>query len=132
METGDPDEPTIKFIKFLVIGFIAMVVVGTGLWQLNYSRYPIVSTDTEVRKKIEELDREHGTIYLQFTDGSKLGVGFARNYQYEPADIFFFGEIGDSLIKRGNTDSISIKRKDKEFIFVLGKELNKHLDKGDL
>lgn len=124
------DKP--KTIAFFYLGLFVAFIIGAIIfityWQNEYAKYPIVTKETKVFKKVKRVRREHGTLLIDFSDETKYSIHFARNYLYIPYGIFKFVNSGDSIIKYANSDSLIVKRNSKEYQFVLGLELNKHLD----
>jgi hypothetical protein len=89
-------------------------------WQQHrYKMYTDVEKETEISGVIQRLWREHGALLIQFKDSSKFEIYQTYNQSYEQSDIFMFGEIGDSIFKKANNDTVFIFRSGKEYQFYL-------------
>lgn len=67
----------------------------------------------------KKLSRGFGGYYL-FTliNGIRFGVSTSYHYNYKPYDLLDFIEVGDSINKPANNDTLFIYRDNKEYFFV--------------
>ena len=120
----------IGFFGALIILFIIGNIISTRYWRKEYAKYPRIEKETVIEKKIRRVRKEHGTLLIDFYDTTKYSTYvLTRNFEYEDYDLFFLVENGDSILKKMNSDTLIVKRKGVEYLFVLGQVLNKHLDK---
>lgn len=112
--------------------------------------YLIVTTDSRSQKeqevedaqfpKIENMDKEckgrlaktgiskayTGRTLLYFSNGQKAAItDNTFNYTISKVNLMSFVQVGDSIYKPANTDSIFIYRGNKIYYFRLGKIINK-------
>lgn len=71
-----------------------------------------------------------GTRIFELSNGEKLSTSSStRNYEYGNGELMFFLQVGDSIYKPVNTDSIFIYRENKTYYFRLGADINTNLKK---
>lgn len=90
----------------------------------NYSS----TINGNVLKKELSVNRyAKGAFLIELSNGIKIALaGGTINYLYgNQFDLMSFVEIGDSISKSGNSDSIFIYRNNIKYYFILGEILNK-------
>jgi hypothetical protein len=105
-------------IFLLLLGAIGFVGVDSFFNNL-YSQYPVVSYDTQVNDRITKIDSEHGTLLTDMSKGLKIGIVLSSFKNYNSSAVYNLIEIGDSLIKKANSDSIRIKKNETIYLLVL-------------
>jgi hypothetical protein len=62
-----------------------------------------------------------GSTWIKLRDSSKRYVlKFANNFNLKPSSLSEFIEVGDSIYKPANTDTLFIYRNNDRYLFILG------------
>lgn len=85
-----------------------------------------LSFDKEIKGLLEYFDSERGNVYIRLKRSTdEYYFRGSYNYDYKPYSIENFFQINDSIFKPQNSDTIYIKRDEKEYYFIIGKIINK-------
>jgi len=92
-----------------------------------HKEYKEITTDNEFNGIITNLYTTKGTSFLILDDSIKIYLDISRNYNYSGKYIHLSHmlSIGDVLIKNKGTDTLTVRKQNKEYYFVLGKFINK-------
>jgi hypothetical protein len=137
VKPAQEDEFEGKYIKYFVLTMAAAIIVMATLIVLtdDSKTYIEITRDTKIANRIKKMILDHSTLYLDFDNKAKYRISSrTTNYAYERADIGSFATGGDWVEKTVGSDTIKIMREARGggvdyFIFVLGAELNRDLDK---
>ena len=119
--------------KEVILVFIIIVagsIIGISLMHFYVNRLSSeYSTDIRSVSKINAIIVKivpwHGITNVELSNGNKYKINHSRNYVYSNP---FFGDnikLGDSIIKKANSDSLWVKSSKGEFIFIVGEWINK-------
>jgi len=119
------------FLLFKVMGgaVIAIVVFWLIYDNVNDKEYPCINNEAALYGKVTKTKPYQSVAYVELEDGLKFRLISSRNYKYYPYSLNEFIQPGDSLLKRANSDTLVIDRGNRNFVFVLGKDINKSLRK---
>jgi len=113
-------------VGLLLIGsIIGMFLMNSYVNDLNQEYSIEIRDEGNIKAKVIEITPWHGVIYIHLSNNRKYWIDNSRNYNY---DHIFIGDnikIGDSIIKKDNSDSLWIKSSKGEFLFVVGAWINK-------
>ncbi|QIK55605.1 hypothetical protein G7051_15115 [Dysgonomonas sp. HDW5B] len=127
-----------KEIIILVImmfwGFVLLVMIffkTTYESKERMARYPSLDNQITIEGNIirieVELGYNKGARYVDLSNGSRFRTVYPTfNYTYQPYEFDTFLQLGDSISKRAENDTILIYRNNKKYYFVLNKEINKN------
>lgn len=93
--------------------------------------HPNLYRSNNLSSKLEGISMEtgfknKGMIYLDLSNGKKYSLLFNPvNYNYSPNNLLKFINVGDSIYKRANSDTIHVYQDHKEYYFVLGEIINR-------
>ena len=119
----------LKLLFILVIaGFIISSIFILGYTSNIQDEYPRLDFLNELKGSVSKVSSYQSVVLVEFEDGRKSMIIDSRNYVYDSYLIQDFLKVGDYLDKRKNSDTLVIRRNEKEFIFVIGKELNQALN----
>lgn len=121
---------------FLIV--MAPIVIYTGVQNSKnnekikekegreYPRITIVSKEFKgVIYEISQSKYWAGTYIVSLTGGQNFSIwSNSRNYDYGKKEVMNFLEVGDSIHKPIDSDSLLIFRGAKEYYFILGKDIN--------
>ncbi|WP_165044989.1 hypothetical protein [Dysgonomonas sp. ZJ709] len=89
----------------------------------EYINLPIEGIVSKKEASIGMFDR--GSCYVDLSSGIKLNLfGGPWNFLYDEPSMESLLEVGDSISKKANTDTIYVYKSDRKFYFVLGKLIN--------
>ena len=119
------------FIVYLVT-LIVIIVIGAIIFERQLQEqaredkkdYPELKHTEELSAVVTSKRCEMGQALIKFSDGSRYWLVHSRNYSYTPEYLCQFLTIGDSLLKKANSDTLYILRSNNEFHFVLGEDID--------
>jgi hypothetical protein len=65
-----------------------------------------------------------GVAYIETEENNKFRIDYSVNYLYKPIYLHKFIQVGNSMHKPRNVDTVSIFRNGKEYYFLSGKIIN--------
>lgn len=81
--------------------------------------------EASISGKIIELEKHHGAAGFKVdTDTSEYVIGFARNENYFPTDLYDYVNIGTKISKKKNTNSLLIDDKYYFNLFTTIEKIN--------
>lgn len=123
------------FLGILVVGIIIFFIIYNNSNIDNKRKkedneyIQIEMSNKEYKGRVLSKQRSKGYTGLtlvHLTNNIKFSIsGGGRNYMYSNQDLNYFMQIGDSIFKPYNTDSIYIFRNNKTYYFILGTIINK-------
>lgn len=95
------------------------------------AKYPSLDNQITIEGNIVhvevELGYNKGARYVDLSNGSCFRTVYPTfNYAYQPYEFDTFLQVGDSISKKAENDTIFIYRKNYEYYFVLNKIINKN------
>lgn len=135
-----------KFYLYIGIGMYVLIIIFLNLMDIRTKKKqndakmiecPDLKTRSIIihsilnKKELSDSMFSKGSFYLYFDNGDCFTLfGVNYNWSYETPSLDDFLQVGDSISKKANNDSIFIYRNNnKEYYFVLGKETNKNAKK---
>lgn len=116
--------------KFKVLGFFSLlVVVGIVLFIVTnkqgkdeleqiWQRYEIIEKQDNLSGQVIVIGCDKGASMVSLSNGNEVIIPNSRNYDYEKFELCCFINIGDSIVKKANNDTIYIHRGDNKYYFV--------------
>lgn len=106
---------------FMILGIFPLLVVIFFIFdkddhEKKFGKYKIISKETILNSKIIEIISDRGT-FITLRDCTFCASPGAINLNYSPSDLGYFLEIGDSLFKNKNSDTLYIFRNNKKYYF---------------
>jgi hypothetical protein len=95
------------FAVFAIILFIIVRFTGTGNDE-NFLR-------SEISGRLTKIENHRGGVVITLDSNIEYKFGVAYNENLQPRDFYLFANIGDSIYKRVNSDSIFIVREGRKF-----------------
>ena len=92
-----------------------------------HNEYKEVTTNDEFIGKITSLYTAKGASFVILNDSMKIRFHTSKNSKYSGKNAYLDGvlSIGDTIVKNKGTDTLIVKKQDKEYYFVIGKFINK-------
>lgn len=123
------------FLGILVIGIIIFVMVYNDFSMNNqrkkeddeYIQIEKYKNEYKGRLLSKQISKGYkGLTLMHLTNNAKFSISEStRNYLYSGQDLDYFIQIGDSIFKPANSDSLFIIRKDRTYYFIIGKIISK-------
>ena len=116
----------ISLFLFLIILFIISIIIQDIKIDRKYGHYKEIISEITINSLIIKIERDsRGYPFITLEDNKYYWVNRAINYNYNPYEIFDFLQVGDSLSKTRNSDTIYIYRAGKEFEFKFNSVIEK-------
>ena len=118
-----------KIIIAAFIGLIGIILISiiedNYLEKLKNEYSNDIRDESNINAKVINIIPWHGITNIHLSNNKKYWIDNSRNYNYD--NIFIDDNIivGDSIIKNDDSDSLWIKSSKGEFVFVVGKWINK-------
>ena len=98
------------FISFLTRNYVSE----------KNNEYKEISFNDNIKGVLENVGNNRGTLYIDLNKSVRFSISSATcNYNYTQPCIRNFLNIGDSIVKTANTDTIYIIRGNKTFFFII-------------
>lgn len=124
---------SVLFNVVIVILVILLVFYGISInksqndWRDRMLRdYQHITKTMDINTIIKTKETFKGCSNITTVDGNKIWIDFATNYNYRPFDLDEFLQIGDTIIKHKNSDTLYIHRNTKEYFFVFKEIIGKY------
>lgn len=104
----------------MVITFIVGIYVMTSYFQRLEEKYPFIIKADHIDNKLIDIRPYQSIAYVEFDNNRKMTLDFARNINYQPANLNEFLKLNDHILKKKNSDTLFVIRTDSVFTFVLG------------
>lgn len=103
-------------VKYIISIQILVVIVVCITWgieifnnQKNIKYLEKKTYETELNGKVDFILKDHGTILMSLeNDTNKYVIGFARNNNYSPTDLFYHIKEGTYLYKNSNSNELYV------------------------
>ncbi|WP_088655691.1 hypothetical protein [Geofilum rhodophaeum] len=112
-----------KFYGLLLMGFIIMVIIGIVLHNSKMSNHIDIRNLNSLNGVVVKVKADRSSAFGELQDGRRVFFFDSDNYNYKPYSLCKFLNIGDSIIKHNQSDTLYIYRDEKEYYFVLGKSI---------
>ncbi len=90
-----------------------------------HEEYKMVQKKTEINGLITSLYVNKGACFVKL-DSRKLFLKTAANYNYKEVYLDRVLEVGCTITKKPNSDTLIVKKMGKEYYFKLGSFINKN------
>lgn len=115
---------TIGLFLFLLIGsiitFPSAIKKSNREFEERRRNYPFLLENESVSGIVTYVHCCKSVTLLSVNNSVSVTLDKARNYEYEIFELCCFLEVGDSIQRKGNCDTIFIYKQKQEFYFVLG------------
>ena len=119
---------TVAFITLVFCAAFVFVVLyyseleNQEIQKKNYE-YPFLTKNVELDGYIVSSYDFKGVARIELKNGLKYSIKNSKNFQYESFLLSCFLMKDDHISKKSDNDSITIFRKGKSYIFVIGKTI---------
>lgn len=114
------------FLIIGVISFSAFIKQTNKEAEEFRQRYKLIERCDSLSGIIYEILCRRGVSAVSMSGGDELRLSISRNYYYEIYSLCEFINIGDSLQKQMDCDTLHIFRENQKFYFVIGKEIGEY------
>gem|GEM_PF-2818130 len=114
----------VNFFIIILLSIISTYEEKKYIDGLN-TEYKYVEKNMKVFEIVKEFVTFKGTSNIETLSGKKIWIDDASNFNYRPFDLYKFLQIGDTIIKHHDSDTLYIHRNKKEYYFVLKKNVGK-------
>ena len=116
-------------VGLMLIGsIIGIYIMNSYVNDLNQEYSIDIRDEGNIKARVIDITPWHGVVFVHLSNDKKYWIDNSRNYNYDHIFIDDNIKIGDSIIKKDNSDSLLIKSSKGEFIFVVGEWINKAKD----
>lgn len=130
-----------KFYLYIVISiYVLIIIIYLNLIDISTQKKQndakmIECPDLKIKnlaiiqfliKKLSDSMFSKGSMHLHFDKEECFTLFGVNNWVYEIPKLNDFLPVGDYIFKKAKNDTIKIYRNDKEYYFVLNKEINKN------
>ena len=116
----------ISLFLFVLILFIIFDIIEMKNIERKYRHYKEVTSETTINSVIIKIEKaSRGFSFITFKDNKFHWIDGTKNFNYTPSEIYNYLEVGDSVSKSGNNDTIYIYSGDKVFEFNLRNYIEK-------
>ena len=108
--------------EYLAVILLFLVLFSLGIYQIIKVGSPIeIKLSTELDEIVTDVYSLRSRAYVQVENKEeRIKIDYSRNYDYEPAELNEFLEIGDKIIKNKCSDTLHIFRNESRFFFLIG------------
>jgi len=120
---GNKYKPFVFIALFLVVGVIFFSIIqkqNRNEYERLKQRYKLIEGCDSLSGIISAISCNRGASMVSLLKGNELILRTSRNYDYEVFELCCFINVGDSVSKKKDCDTLNIFRKKQEFYFVLG------------
>lgn len=122
----------ILFVSIVALGYYFQSVIDDNIEDKRKKELEIYKEIGDQRKDINGVvilrtfsQVCNGTLLVHLNNGDQFALSsLTYNNNYAERCLKRFIQIGDSISKLTNSDSIYIYRKDKTYYFIVGKDIN--------
>lgn len=116
------------WLLFTILAFYLLNEYVFENKELDIIRDPnniVLTEEMQLDSKIISLLTDRAVSYAKLSDSITIVIVPTRNFDYDSPWLHDFLKPGDVLTKRANSDTLWVKRGQKEYYFVLGKHINR-------
>lgn len=88
-----------------------------------HEEYELLSTNDSIVGTVQNMKKYKGTSFIVIND-RKIIIGASSNEIYSTQNINDLMQIGDSIMKNSNSDTIYLYHKNRNYYFVHDKVIN--------
>jgi hypothetical protein len=114
-----------KFAAILTSSFVLLVTIGIILHIRKMTDYPDIRDYGNIQGVIIRVKPERSSAFVIFNDGRKAFLIDSENYLHNTYALNQFLQKGDSIVCKGESDSLYIYRDHKVYYYILGKRIGK-------
>lgn len=122
----------ILFVSIVTLGYYFQSVIDDNIEDKREKELEVYREIGDQRKDINGVvtlrafsQVWNGTLLVHLNNGDQFALSsLTYNNNYAERSLKRFIQIGDSISKLTNSDSIYIYRKDKTYYFIVGKDIN--------
>ena len=103
------------------VGFVLVTIATLMIIVLCLPDNRKITHESAFSGVVTKINEYKGSLTIRLKDGvNKYYLKDANNYELSPVELMNFLQLGDSVYKPLNSDSLFIYREDKQFLFILG------------
>ena len=109
-------------LKLLGVGFLVIIgYINLDAYFTNKEYPTLTRNDSLDDERISLFKNNRGAAFVEFASGRKYRMGSGVNLNYEDnSSIVEVLSFGGTISKRADSDTITIRRADKDYQFLLG------------
>lgn len=109
------------------LSFPFVLLAGTSIMliitEIKNKSFTSLTIGNSINSRIYKCHLSNGITYLVLVNKERYMFAPTSNYKYSPREFSQFVYRYDSILKRGNSDTIYIVRNDENYIFRLEQKL---------
>ena len=114
----------IFIILFVSLSIIGICIMETYVNNLKQEYSIDIRNESSINARILKIIPWHGVTNIQLSNDKKYWIDNSRNHKYKHIFIENNINVGDSIIKKNNSDSLWIISSKGKYVFVIGKWIN--------
>ena len=118
--------------KHYIPVIILILTLAVFLTIINHRRivklheeFPEIHSEDSINEVITDIYTEKGACFLTLKHNKKIFINEVKNCLYDKEYIDQNLQIGDTIKKHEDSDTLYIKNSDKNLYFVIGKVINR-------
>jgi hypothetical protein len=104
---------------------LILLYFNNNNWRKFTNQYKDATLHCRINGEITNIKVQRGVGFVKFKTGEGFSFFTAKNFNYKPSSFHNFISVGDSLFKNMNSDTVTVKRNQKEYFFILNKYIYK-------
>ena len=113
-------------VLFAILSLIGIHIMNIYVDNLSKEYSFDIRNEKDINEEVVKIIPWHGVTNVQLSNGKKYWIDMSYNYDYRSSFIGDNIKLGDSIIKKANSDSLWVKSSKGEFVFVVGERINPH------
>jgi hypothetical protein len=113
-------------VLLLVVSVIGILIMYTYVTNLRKEYSIDIRNESTIKERVIKIIPWHGVTNIELSNQRKYWIDESRNYNLANSFIGDNINIGDSIFKNTNSDSLWIKTSKERNVFVIGEWINKH------
>lgn len=105
-----------------IFTLIALILFAINSHHLE-TKYPLIEKKSHLKGKVISVGVSQSVAFVKFDKGYEFRLPYAMNNTYDPFYLNEFIQVGDSLFKEQDSDTLIVTRGGDTYVFVLGIEL---------
>lgn len=112
------------FIPIPILLIITIIIIDYRHLTALHKEYDLIERSDSISGIVEDIRSYKGTNFISI-DGQKKTIGASSNENYKIPNINDIMDIGDSIVKNANSDTILLYHKNKRYYFIHDDVINR-------
>lgn len=112
-----------KFVKLSLLISVFALGVFIYLDLRKNKEFPYLIKDDSLIDKVISIEKNRGIARVTLSGGKKFTLGWALNYNYDVNSLVEFINENDHIRKSKYSDTIILKHRERDYLFVLNKTI---------